>query len=55
MNEDVGAARRAFDLGGQVTADELLPEVRWERDGEGAIVGYFKAVSPAAWGSHAQP
>lgn len=54
MCEDVGAARRAFDLGGQVTADQLLPEVRWERDGEGAIVGYFKSVSPATWGSHAQ-
>lgn len=44
MAENQDAALRAGTLGGKVTADELIPGVRWERDADGAIVGYFKRV-----------
>lgn len=42
--EDRAAAERAAIHGGGVTADELLPSVRWERDEAGTVVGYFKTV-----------
>ncbi|HYQ23964.1 hypothetical protein [Stenotrophomonas sp.] len=48
VGEDPAAAARAAANGGGVTADELLPGVRWERDEAGAVVGYFKNVPPLA-------
>lgn len=55
MAENQDAAKRADTLGGRVTADELIPDVRWERDAGGAIVGYFKRVSGLPGMTHANP
>ncbi|WP_262246399.1 hypothetical protein [Stenotrophomonas maltophilia] len=55
MAENEDAAKRADTLGGRVTADELIPGVRWERDAGGAIVGYFKRVSGLLGMTNANP
>ncbi|EKT4097700.1 hypothetical protein [Stenotrophomonas maltophilia] len=55
MAENQDAAKRAATLGGRVTADELIPDVRWERDAGGAIVGYFKRVSGSLGVASASP
>lgn len=55
MAENQDAAKRAASLGGRVTADELIPDVRWERDAGGAIVGYFKRVSGSLGVASASP
>ncbi|MGV4799012.1 hypothetical protein ACSMEB_07950 [Stenotrophomonas maltophilia] len=55
MAENQHAAKRAATLGGRVTADELIPGVRWERDAGGTIVGYFKRVSGSLGVASASP
>lgn len=55
MAENQDAAKRADTLGGRVTADELIPDVRWERDAGGAIVGYFKRVNGSAGVANVSP
>ncbi|MGG4629364.1 hypothetical protein ACLPGS_10335 [Stenotrophomonas maltophilia] len=55
MAENQDAAKRAVTLGGRVTADELIPGVRWERDAGGTIVGYFKRVSGSLGVASASP
>ncbi|HHA2941297.1 TPA: hypothetical protein ACXIGC_000675 [Stenotrophomonas maltophilia] len=55
MAENQDAAKRAATLGGRVTADELIPDVRWERDAGGTIVGYFKRVSGSLGVASASP
>ncbi|WP_242890268.1 hypothetical protein [Stenotrophomonas maltophilia] len=55
MAENQDAAKRADTLGGRVTADELIPDVRWERDAGGAIVGYYKSVGGSLGVTNASP
>lgn len=45
IGEDSAAAKRATEVGGPVTVEELRPDIEWSRDDAGTVVSYTKRVA----------